>query len=412
MKIEDLSYRHQDRIFHAIYQEIYNSTHNISFRYDVFAFYLFAYHIDDLFNEVIELVDDKALFGLLNSIEEQVISGGKQVDISSVDGFCSKNKLASLQQRIYNSSTKKIEFADENRVKLANDLVSLYQSLMSEGDLEMMNAIIFSRFTSYLNQETRKVVTTKLQPMQILWDISYNNDYTLERIIFLEHKYQTSTEEELAFHEILEKLIKTSSQDRLIQLIENLNESNDNQLLANALQHFNPTILKKICCELSCQKNIEKILQYNMSKRASGIYENIENYKFGAKEVKEKIVEVRHDENAMDHLLYGFFRNQNKKEEVVKLFSHFFKKDGDISDKLVRSATSAQLQTIYTDIVLSNIDNNCKDHKHYKDLGRMIYNEVKFRVNEGMSKIRYTVDVEAALKFWKEVLSKVEEDLV
>lgn len=97
---------------------------------------------------------------------------------------------------------------------------------------------------------------------------------------------------------------------------------------------------------------------------------------------------------------------------MVKLFSHFFKKDGDISDKLVRSATSAQLQTIYTDIVLSNIDNNCKDHKHYKDLGRMIYNEVKFRVNEGMSKIRYTVDVEAALKFWKEVLSKVEEDLV
>jgi hypothetical protein len=282
--------------------------------------------------------------------------------------------------------------------------LALTEGLKSQKLVGYINSIMTERWTESLENPDKDALVYKLNKISSLWNINKRHKYTIERIDFLFHSFQTTPDLQTAFHEVLELLTKTST---IEQLSEALNECfEDKDTLRSLIQHVNLDMLQKVKHHSSekIKTAIEREENFVISTRARDIYNH-----YTAKVNSNKIIEYfeKHGlDKRLNQLIYQLCSRNSVDVDILSVYEYgILNNSKNLLSKLLMYSSSIQIEYVYDKLVLMYlIEEKSNENPHYRAhvlmLGRMIYQELKYRIDLGVSTPIYASDVKSSAKIW------------
>lgn len=414
-KSEQLS-QFQERLFKIyIHESIASNGTIIKFRNIIFLLHICNDLLLYITQQLHKIIPTQSLLDLLSYIEKQTLT---QVTTNLTSDPYVNELFYQTQINIEQTRSLLIAkplFAGNDDISQAFiEIIERYKIAATDGinnklitnDLE---EAMLNKSTSFLSKETKKYVMEQLLLVHNLWEISINSIYTKERLIYLSNTIQTSADKELALHEILEKIIKTSTSYQLLLTLRDICAKHDDTTLAIVLQHSNLQILQQITPYLKKPyiDKIEAIQKNVISVRASRIYNLTDFQKPDAIEIiKDYESTNKIDENT----IYQFCNGEPSYGDIKKLYIYAISVSSEFTNTLLAYSRPSQLELIYDTVVLKNLhksvlaeEENTESPKELLlNLGYKIYHEIKYRINYGMELSIYGKDIEEITRIWKD----------
>lgn len=274
-----------------------------------------------------------------------------------------------------------------------NDGVDLIPAFAGMTELSAgiaVEAAILTNWTSCLSIETKKKVIERLYKVHPLWSVEHNHLRTKDGLEFVSLLFETSTEEELAFHDILYKLAKTSTEHALLVAINNLCEANDDETLQDLLQHVSPSIIRRIISvmEMPNSAKVDAISKRTIAVRASNIYDTVDQKQVSA-------TDVMNDKQLDENLVYLFCKGAKLDPELLKVYQYALAGNEPLLDLLLKYSTADQLEMIFDK--LPTLKGN-------------VISELKYRIGNGISRSIHGSDVLRAIKIWNKRFARLDQE--
>lgn len=405
---------YQDRIFKIyIHESITSNKANIKFRNTIFILHVCNDFLLYLTQTCQKTIESKILLNLISYIEKKTLS----IITPNVRSDPYINQLFE-QTEINIKQIRSLFIATPPNIYIQNtqsdvlDIIKRYKIAAIDGInaksvLEDLEQAMLNKVTHYLSIENRQYVIEQLCLIYPLWEISHNNSYTKERLIYWSNILQTSNEADLALHEILEKMVKTSTAYQLLVTLNHLCNKMDDTTLALILQHSNLQLLQQVLPSLKKPyAERVKVVQKNViSNRATEIY-IIEDL---PKIDSETIINYHKTIESVDeNMIYQFCYNDPCYDAIKKMYIYAIAESNNLINILIAHSTANQLEIAYDTIVLTNLSQSNDNEKSELSkalalsLGYKIYHEIKYRINHGMILAIYGKDVDKITQMWKD----------
>jgi len=415
--------KHNAALLHSYLKEATHALESGSrFRDDMFISNICNDNLLPLIQSYSDVLDSKILATLLTKAKKRIIAIHKSIinDVIHESGLDHIKVLLDKAHHIL--STNKTLPAKQTKIHVdAAIVVKTYKDAISSGIskksvVEVLQDSMVNNWITYLSTKNKKIVIDKLKIVYPLWHISHNTSYTYARLEFLTQPFQTSNEAELAFHEILAKLVKTATEQQLLGTLYHLCKGHDNDTLDAVVQHANLPLLKKTMALLkpSHQAQVEAAQKHVISSRAADIYrsDHISHVTIDQILQHYRLKQLNNEQDrSITDLIYQFCSNRPSNDDIKQLYIFAFTECESLIQTLLTHSLAAQLEVAYDGLVLRTLfaakqrDDTAQMPLPVSaaiSLGQMIYNEIKYRIDHGMSLPIYAGDASQIAKLWQE----------
>ena len=284
--------------------------------------------------------------------------------------------------------------------------IALTNNVENQQFREYLHTLMLEKWTSHVQPGALEQVIDNLNLIPSLWHINDQHEYTIERIQFIFHAFQSSTDPDLAFHEIVEKLAKTATKQQLIETLRYACNNNDIGTLKVILQHSSVPLLQEVKLMLR-PEDLETVENASRTVISSRIAEHYVVDTLSIDDMlSERILTLPHTE--LSTALYKFCSSNPSNDDILKLYKHILLNSKHLINALLSYSLTTHLEYIYDALVLislieSNDNSDTKailGHDDAIQLGKMIYSEVAYRIDGGMSVPIYASDIANATQIW------------
>ncbi|MES2214533.1 MAG: hypothetical protein V4485_00735 [Pseudomonadota bacterium] len=391
----------------------------------VFSNHIFTENIAFILSGLGPLLPYKSIEGFLKKIEPMILLLKRDLKGEEKRKFVAAHKEAQKIVKHLSTSNSAPKF-NLNYQAQALEALNLFKEAILYGAHKPLTRTALEEttldiWTTTLEPINKKFILERLKEVKVLWQISDITKPSLNRLESLGlDAFQTSLETELAFHEIVEKLVKTATPEQFIGTLNSLCKSKNLDMLKIIIQHSNLRVLKDSVLQLkpSYQKLIQDAQKTVMSQRASEIFNAPDRPLITIAQIRQCFKD--NSPESAGPLLHQFCMQELSVDDIIELYQYTIEHHPLLLRLLLERSSAFALEVAYDKLVLEAL-NKSKTPKSAKDtrpkeeenisLGSKIYKEFKHRIDVGMTSPVLAADTNEVTKIWAKRFAEFDKQM-